>query len=334
MNYLKRRYTSILTAVLPCVAYNLYFLFLLPEVKVFYLLYLDFLIAVGMGLWFCADYSRDRLRQRKKQEFLERDSVIWKEFRDGEDADIMAHDAALLEEQLKEQFAMNCEQQDYFAGWCHEVKIPLTASLLLAEKMKESSLKQSMKEQLERINLQLRTAMLGAKLQSSLFDLKVGRTSLLQCVKNSVHNNQFFLIRSHFTLEIEIGEGEEVFVYTDPSWLTYVLDQLLGNAVKYAGKQPKLKIYSRKREDALQLCVEDNGEGIKESDIRRIFEKGYTGSNRYNGKYKSTGMGLYMVSVILGKLGHEILVESEYQKGSRFTITFRDIREYLQLDQA
>lgn len=332
MSYLKRHYKSILAAVLPCAAYNLYFLFLLPEVKVFYLLYLDLLVAVGMILWFGADYSKDRLRQRKKQEFLERDSVIWQEFRDGEDVDIMAHDAALLEEQLREQFAINCEQQDYFAGWCHEVKIPLAASLLMVEKMKEPSLKQSIKEQLERMNLQLKSAMLGARIQSSLFDLKVGRTSLMQCVKTSIHNNQFFLIRSHFTLEIEIGDGEEVFVYTDPSWLTYVLDQLLGNAVKYAGKQPKLKIYSRKQEDALQLCVEDNGEGIKECDIRRIFEKGYTGSIRYNGKYKSTGMGLYMVSVILGKLGHEILAESEYQKGSRFTITFRDIREYLHLE--
>lgn len=333
MNYLKRHYTSILTAVLPCVAYNLYFLFLLPEVKVSYLLYLDLLVAVGMMIWFGMDYSKDTQRRRKKQEFLERDSIIWKEFRDGEDVDIMAHDTALLEEQLREQFAINCEQQDYFAGWCHEIKIPLTASLLLAEKMREPSLKQSMKEQLERMNLQLKTALLGARVQSSLFDLKVSRTSLLKCVKTSIHNNQFFLIRNHFTLEIEIGGGEDVFVYTDPSWLTYVLDQLLSNAVKYAGRKPQLKIYDRKQDGAVQLCVEDNGEGIKECDIRRIFEKGYTGSNQYNGKYKSTGMGLYMVSVILGKLGHEISVESEYQKGSRFTVTFRDVREYLHLEE-
>ena len=72
----------------------------------------------------------------------------------------------------------------------------------------------------------------------------------------------------------------------------------------------------------MRLCVEDNGEGIKECDIRRIFEKGYTGSNYHNGRYKSTGMGLYMASVILERLGHEIRVESEYGRGTRFMITF------------
>ena len=68
--------------------------------------------------------------------------------------------------------------------------------------------------------------------------------------------------------------------------------------------------------------MEDNGEGIQEKDIRRIFEKGYTGSNYHNGKYKSTGMGLYMVSRIIDRLGHEIWVESEYGRYTRFCIVF------------
>lgn len=73
----------------------------------------------------------------------------------------------------------------------------------------------------------------------------------------------------------------------------------------------------------MRLFVEDNGDGIKESDIRRIFEKGYTGSCYHNGQYRSTGMGLYMASVILERLGHEIHAESEYGKGTKFIIEFR-----------
>ena len=68
----------------------------------------------------------------------------------------------------------------------------------------------------------------------------------------------------------------------------------------------------------MTLWVEDRGQGIQKQDMERIFEKGYTGSNYHNGKYKSTGMGLYMVSQIVQKLGHEIRVESKYGEYTRF----------------
>jgi len=69
---------------------------------------------------------------------------------------------------------------------------------------------------------------------------------------------------------------------------------------------------------------------MKDSDIRRIFEKGFTGSNYHNGKYKSTGMGLYMVSKIIDRLGHEIQVESEYKSYTRFCIIFHKNPYFLQ----
>ena len=330
MSYWKRRYKTILAFILPCVAYNLYFLLLLPEVRLFYLIYLDFLIVITASFCFGADWVKDRQTQRKKQEFLRQESLIYQEFQDGGDMDITIHDIAVLEKRLQEQFDMNCELQDYIAKWCHEIKIPLSASLLMAEKIEDAGLKDSFLEQLERINVLLRSALLGTKMQSSLFDLQVCKTSILKCIKESIHNNQFFLIRKHFTLDIQ-PDTEDLCVYTDPLWLTYVFDQLISNSVKYSKENPKLKIYTGTQNGTIQLYIEDNGEGIKESDIRRIFEKGYIGSNHHNGQYKSTGMGLYMVHEIIKKLEHEITVESEYNKYTRFTITFKDNREYFNI---
>ena len=325
---MKRHYKMILPAVFACAAYNLYFLFLLPDVKSAYLLYLDFLVLLVLVLIFGADFLKDRQRQARKREALRRDCVVFGEFQDNEDNDIAVHDIAILERRQQEQFMMNCELQDYLAKWCHEVKIPLAASLLMAEKIEETSLKNAMREQLERIKQQLHSALLGAKIQSSLFDLQIRETNLMECVKGSIHNNQFFLIRNHFTLQIQDNVSRQV--YTDPSWLTYVLDQLISNAIKYSRETPCLSIYADNADGAddagrsgtVRLFVEDNGEGIEESDIRRIFEKGYTGSSYHNGQYQSTGMGLYMVSVILERLGHEIYAESEYGKGTKFAIVF------------
>lgn len=345
MNYCRTHYKSILTGVLPCIAYNLYFIFLLPEIKLSYLIYLDFLIAAVMMFFYTSDSIRYRQIQRKKQELMQQDYIIYQEFQElpefqgllktKEDSihietDIAAHDVLILKKQLQEQFDMNCDMQDYIAKWCHEIKIPLSASLLMAEKIEDAEIKDSFLEQLERMNVLLRSALLGTKMQSSLFDLQVRKTSLLKCIKESIHNNQFFLIRKHFTLDIQ-PEAEDLCVYTDPLWLTYILDQLISNTVKYSKENPQLKIYTRTQDETIQLYIEDNGEGIKESDIRRIFEKGYIGSNHHNGQYKSTGMGLYMVYEIIKKLEHEITVESEYNKGTSFTITFKDNREYFNI---
>lgn len=64
----------------------------------------------------------------------------------------------------------------------------------------------------------------------------------MECVKSSIHNNQFFLIRNHFILKIQ--DNVERQVYTDPSWLTFVLDQLISNAIKYSKGAPCLNIYA------------------------------------------------------------------------------------------
>ena len=76
--------------------------------------------------------------------------------------------------------------------------------------------------------------------------------------------------------------------------------------------------------------MEDYGEGIKDSDIRRIFEKGFTGSSYHNGKYRSTGLGLYMAAKIAARLGHQIQVESRYGEYTRFCILLPGVAATLQ----
>ena len=167
----------------------------------------------------------------------------------------------------------------------------------------------------------------GCRLQSPLFDVKIRQVSLKECVRASIRNNQFFLIRNKFQMNMTVGD--EVTVYTDETWLTYILDQILSNAVKYAKAAEEaqeercIRIWCERFPDTIALLIEDNGEGIAECDIRRIFEKGYTGSNYHNGKYKSTGMGLYLAMQIAKKLEHELSVESVCGAYTRFRIALR-----------
>ena len=317
MNYLNKRKIPILFCLFLCISYNLYFVFLLPHASNAYLYYLDFLLAVCILCYGGVDYLQFKKLQNKKEQELKSDALIYQEFSGMENYDIAEHDVEVLQNQLREQFDYACDLSDYIAKWCHEVKIPLSASLLMNERIEDTDLRYSMKEQLEKINSQLKDVLLGCKIQSSLFDIQMKRVSLLECVKTSIKNNQFFLIRNHFQIEIDV---ENRLVYTDKNWLVYILDQLISNAIKYAMEDARLRIFSRKQESGICLFVEDHGEGIAEQDIRRIFDKGYTGSSHHNGKYKSTGMGLYMTKKIAEKLGHTISVESEKGKYTRFMI--------------
>ncbi len=297
-------------------------------------LYLDLLLSVAVFAAAWIDAARYSKRQALKNELLKCKHVICRELskellRQGaygrqelwqeEGLDVAEHDVHVLEEQLREQFDLNCDLQDYIAAWCHEVKLPLSASMLMNEKISDSTLRMAQKEQLETIRQQLHGALLGCKVQSSLFDLHVCAVNLLECVRTAIHNNQYFLIQHQFEIVLE---AEPVQVYTDPSWFVYVLDQLIQNAMKYSTQNPVLIIRSKQSPERQEtvLLVEDHGEGIRQSDLKRIFERGYTGSNHHNGKYKSTGMGLYMAAQILERLGHHITVESEYGVYTRFMI--------------
>lgn len=328
MRYLTKNIKYILLLLLIFLFFNLYFIFLIPNTNITYLYYLDFLLLVFISAFLGIDGYIYTKQEKQKQELLNHNEVIYSYFNKLEDKDIIEHDIEILHQKLQQQYDINYDLQDYITKWTHEIKIPLAATLLMIEKIEDNKLKKMLKEQLEKINLQLKSALVGCKVQSQLYDLQIKKIDLLNCVQTSIKNNQFFLMKNQFDIGIHI---HQIDVFSDFEWLVYVLDQLINNAIKYMTDNPRINIWATQDKNKTYLYIEDYGEGIKEMDIKRIFEKGYTGSNHHNGKYKSTGMGLYMVSMIIQKLGHSIDVESKYGYYTRFTITFSDHRDYFYL---
>lgn len=324
MIWFKKKWKTYAVWFFLMLCFNLYFVLLIKTTRVSYLLYLDLLLTVFVsimeGIAFFAFYKRERT----KNTLLKETMPLYELLDEPEDRAVFEHDLLLLEKRLQEKFDENCDLQDYVAKWCHEFKIPLSATLLMTEQIKDSELRTKMKEQLERMNLQVNMMLQGCRLQSPLFDLKIKQVSLMACVKSSIRNNQFFLIQKQFQIDTAV---DEVAVYTDAVWLTYILDQILNNAVKYAKLETKenrrIRFWSQTLSGRIALFIEDNGEGILECDIRRIFEKGYTGSNDHNGRYKSTGMGLYLADKIAKRLEHELSVESRCGEYTRFCILFQ-----------
>ncbi len=119
---------------------------------------------------------------------------------------------------------------------------------------------------------------------------------------------------------IDIHDMDNI-VYTDEKWLVFIISQIIQNSVKYFDKQEnRLEVYSQNNGVNISLVIEDNGCGIKPSELSRAFEKGFTGSNR--NKSNSTGMGLYLAKKLCVRLGLELEIFSQENEYTRLVITF------------
>ncbi|MEJ8736965.1 sensor histidine kinase [Erysipelotrichaceae bacterium HCN-30851] len=328
MKYLKKHAKFLISTIFLIFAFNAYYIFLIPHTNIQYLLYLDFLCLVFYGLFIGIDAYFFYQKEKEKEALLQSHDIISTEYDSYENADITQHDLAILQQLLDNQLERIQDLQDYIAKWCHEVKIPLSALLLMNEKNENEELKQDMKEQLERIKIYLNNALVGCKAQSNLYDLSIQKVNLKECIQTSIKNNRFFFIKKHFDIQLDI---EDVTVFSDTEWLVYIFDQIFANAIKYTKENAYLHIWTKQKQDSIYLFIEDHGEGIQDYDLPRIFERGYTGHNHHNGKYKSTGMGLYLVKLMTDKLDHGIFVESEVSRYTRFTIKFKDNRKHFYL---
>ena len=110
-------------------------------------------------------------------------------------------------------------------------------------------------------------------------------------------------------------------IYSDEKWLIFIVSQVVQNSIKYMNKkEKKIEMNAKENKDNVILSIKDNGCGIKDSDLARVFEKGFTGSDRT--KSKSTGIGLYLSKKICNKLGLEINIYSKHKEWTKVEIIY------------
>lgn len=150
-------------------------------------------------------------------------------------------------------------------------------------------------------------------------DYIIKQINLDNVVRDVVKRNYRDFIHKKIRLNIEdINET----VYSDEKWIKFIINQIIGNSIKYSGSSaPMISIYSVKKANSVMLTIEDNGVGIPHKDIDRVFEKGFTGENGRKFS-KSTGMGLYLCEKLCSKLGLKISISSEVNKGTKVTLIF------------
>ena len=106
-------------------------------------------------------------------------------------------------------------------------------------------------------------------------DYIVKRMNLNSMVQELIRSNSKILIQSKVKVSLENLDYD---VYTDEKWMSFILKQVLINAVKYRKDHPEIRFTAADEKEQVQLYIEDNGIGISGKDLPRVMEKGYTGT--------------------------------------------------------
>lgn len=217
------------------------------------------------------------------------------------------------------------EESDRTLAWIHEVKTPMTAMKLLIENVQDSKQRKKLELEWIRIHLLLDQQLHINRLPFMESDNRMERISLKSLVHKEIKDLQAWCYEKDLGFDLDELDKELV---TDQKWLSFIVRQLLSNAVKYSLPGTEIRIWTSVAASGhLCLHVKDEGTGISAADMPRIFRKSFTGTT---GRVSSasTGMGLYLAKNAADKLGIRIIAESEVGKGSMFTLQFPMENEY------
>jgi signal transduction histidine kinase len=213
------------------------------------------------------------------------------------------------------------ENIEFVNTWVHEIKVPVAAAKLVISNSIDAPNRDvliSVNEEIEKIETFVEQVLYYSKINDFSKDYLIASTNMEPLIKESVkrYKKQFIAKR----ISIEFGNNDYT-IDTDKKWLAYIIDQLLSNALKYTNEFGKIKINMKEVATEYQLAIIDNGVGIRKDEMKRVFERGFTGTTGRLDR-SSTGLGLYMAQSLATKLGLSITVSSQLEKGSTFTIHF------------
>lgn len=209
--------------------------------------------------------------------------------------------------------------KEYVEMWIHEIKIPIS-SLILMEHNHKGKFPVEAISQIKRIENYVEQILYYVRSENAEKDYLINEVSLKKVISEVALQNKDDLLENKIDFMVDIHEKK---VLTDSKWLEFILNQIINNSIKYKKEHHASYIHISAQETDKEVILEikDNGIGIPASDLKKVFEKSFTGQNGRK-KRKSTGMGLFIAKKLCEKLGHQIEIFSVLNEYTKVTITF------------
>lgn len=220
----------------------------------------------------------------------------------------------------------SAEDIDFLETWVHEIKTPIAASKLIIENNLNAPTEKVLYrilDEIEKIEDMVQKTLCYSQLNDFSKDCRISCVNVQKVVNTCIQSEYSNIANKGIKLNIGDIDFE---VNSDAKWLQFIIKQLIDNAIKYSKFKGTVQIESISNATGHILRIRDFGVGIKQEDLRRVFEKGFTGLNgRTN--YASTGVGLYLSQKLALKLGHTITITSELGKSTEVSLHFKKYRD-------
>ena len=320
LSYLKQHRIHICVLVLFCAIFSLsFYLYRLPLAAILYPVLLCALI--GLILLFI-DFINVKRRHDQLAILKDLSAALLTSLPDAAsitDEDYQAIIRALQEEIAARETTASAryrEMTEYYTVWVHQIKTPI-AAMKLSLQNEDTALSRKLSADLFRIEQYVEMVLAFLRLGSSSTDYVLREHEIDTIIRRSVSKFAAEFIDRKLHLQYEPIHETMV---TDDKWLSFVIEQLLSNALKYT-REGSISIYMKAPKI---LCIEDTGIGIAPEDLPRIFEKGFTGYNGRRDKAAS-GIGLYLCRRICDNLGIGMAVTSSLDRGTTVSL---DLSQY------
>lgn len=313
--YLKqRKYGFLLFSVCSLIFLLAFYLYSLPLGAALYPIAVCLILSLFFFLW---DFGKARKKHRKLIELAGLPAELIRELPKADapdDEDYQAVISNLCREYRQLQTDSSVKYRDmvdYYTIWAHQIKTPI-ASMRLTLQNEDSPIARQLSEELQRIEQYVEMVLAFLRLDFSSHDYVFREQALDPIIRDSVKKFAGSFIRKKIRLCYEPVLETAL---TDEKWLSFVIEQLLSNAIKYTSCGSITIAMERPK----TLCIRDTGIGIAPEDLPRVFEKSYTG---YNGRVdkKASGIGLYLCKRVCDNLGHRISIRSAIGEGTTVCI--------------
>ncbi|MDO9304341.1 MAG: HAMP domain-containing sensor histidine kinase [Sulfuricurvum sp.] len=208
---------------------------------------------------------------------------------------------------------------DFIKDTTHELNTPVSAILTNIESLNESDLPEMVQKKLKRIEIASRTiSTLYDDLTYLILNHDLATLNTKLNLSDLLHERlEYFRHRiEQKKIDLEVHIDTEIIITIDATKATRVIDNLLSNAIKYNRMGGKIIVILNPE----KICIEDNGIGIPEEMIERVFER-YTRADKSVGGF---GIGLHIVAMIAKEYNFKISIKSEIQKGTKICIEWND----------
>lgn len=236
-----------------------------------------------------------------------------------------------LEQANHELSELNLEKNKYIGMVAHDLRNPIGVAASFTDIVIEGYDNLEKPKKLEYLgyvsqnchfSLKLMNDFLDvSKIESGVFDLNLTEQDYVVLVRECVHQQSLNAARKSMAMELETSLSELNAVF-DRNKMQQVLNNLIGNAIKYSPDESKVLIRVFLTEGSVVTEIQDFGQGIPLEEQSKLFKPFQTASSKVSADDKATGLGLAIVKKIVDAHNGFVRFESEVGKGTTFTVAF------------